>query len=182
MCSFASQSLTYAHVLVGHLWIFGAVCHPELAFIEQIWAATKAHIRPDINDTDSGLVKLIVIAFTEVISSKVCCANARHCRDAMHAYRALRATNALCDPAAVSNHMQGAKTHRVPYASATAGLMTLAGISQTDAMLKKANTAAMRKKQTNSMNTKADKDAAKRKSLKRKMNTARANDMKLNKQ
>jgi hypothetical protein len=60
--------------------------------------------------------------------------------------------------------------------------MTLAGISQSDAMLKKANTAAVRKQQTNLMNTKADKAAAKRTSLKRKMNTARANDMKLNKQ
>ena len=179
----SSQSLTYAHVLVGHHGIFGAVCHPELAFIEQIWAAIKAYIRPKINDTDSGLVKLIVIAFTEVILSlKLCCANARHCRDAMHAYRALRATNALCDPAAVSNHMQGAKTHRVPFASATAGLMTLAGMTLADAMLKKANTVAVRKQQTNLMNTKADKDAAKRTSLKRKMNTARANDMKLNKQ
>ena len=68
---------------------FGAVCHPELAYIEMKWAVLKQRVRPKVDDRDETLVRLIKEAMRS-IGIDINRAHARHCRDAMRAYRVLR--------------------------------------------------------------------------------------------
>ena len=163
---------------VGHIGFFGAICHPELAFIEQCWAHLKDWIRPMINDTDAGLVVLIHKGFREIITSLANCADARHCRDAMHAYRFLRTCTALVDPNAVEAHMRQSKTHRVPFASATVGIILLAGIVQSNAAIANAAKTVVRREQNAWTVEKCKKDTKRNLSLKRKLNNERASDKK----
>ena len=129
----------------GHFSIIGAECHSELAFIEHNWAELKNYLRPRIDDTDATLVQLIgeglcaqVKGCTRVQANRK---NARHCRDAMHAYRILRGEDGKnsVPPSSLAAAMTERKErHRVPWHAMTTALRAVADLPVTAKMLAKA--------------------------------------------
>ena len=128
---FAAEKSAVQHILVnaGHIGFFGAVCHPELAFIEMKWAHVKQYLRPLVDDKDETLYRLLKEAFSiDACNVDAMRKGARHCRDTMHAYRYLRSQGSLVSPEEVAANAGIQKRHRQPYASLMAGLIVAAEV------------------------------------------------------
>ena len=155
---------------------FNAVCHPELAYIEMIWAQLKQLIRPNVDDTDATLVAQMKGALMAIpVSSMQKCA--RNARDAMRALKCLRANNRLCDPAAVKLLMGAQKRHRMAYASVTAAVWQAAGAALDDAAKKAAATLATRREQAKTGQLLKDRGAERARRAKRKANNSRHHEV-----
>ena len=139
---FAAEKSAVQHILVkaGHIGFFGAVCHPELAFIEMKWAHVKQYLRKLVDDKEETLRRVLQDAFSiEACNVDAMRKDARHCRDTMHAYRHLRSQGSSVSPEEVAASAGVQKRHRVPYASLVAGLIVAAELPVADlARLQKA--------------------------------------------
>lgn len=128
MEDFKAELSAVCHILqsAGHVGFFNAVCHPELAYIEMIWAELKRLIRPKVDDTDETLVREMKAALGQIgVDFMRRCA--RNSRAAMKALRALRDNNRLCCPSVVKSLMGVQKRHRMAYAALTATTALAAG-------------------------------------------------------
>ena len=127
---FRDEKSAIEHLLitVGHLAMLGAVSHPELAFVEMIWAFLKEYLRKRVDDKEATLLRLMKEGMSQIPIEKFRAA-ARHCRDAMEAYRRLRASDTAVTPTEVANLAGVQKAHRMPYAAMMAGLVAAAGVA-----------------------------------------------------
>ncbi len=181
---FASELSAVQTILrdAGHVGFFGAVCHPELAYIEMKWSVLKSRVRPEVNDTDQKLVVLIKEAMKS-IGVDINREHARHCRDAMHAYRVLRSAGSSCDPAKVKEIMGTQSAHRQPHANVSAGLIGEAGQKQLTAKEKQnVETTKTKRVQKKGARKVIDRSATRAKRQTIKKNNQRAEKKRSNKQ
>ena len=175
---FKNEQSGVQHILTtaGHVGFFGAVCHPELAFIEHKWAHIKAYLRGKVDDTEKTLRVELMKAFSQdSVNVAAMRADARHCRDAMHAYRLLRGADSPVTPEEVKRLVAVQKGHRMPYASVVAGLVAAAAVPRGDveALRKAAQTQALRRSQKEKREKRKAKDMRKSAQVDRRLKYAR---------
>ena len=179
---FQAEMSAVEHILKenGACGFFGAVCHPELAFIEQKWAQLKQHLRCVIDDTEATLVREMIEGLSKILveSNR---ASARHCRECMHAYRVLRAAaeadpNSTVSPSEVAVLCEEQKRHRMPYASVVAGLVVAANTSTANAALieRRAEVLKTRRAQVAQAAESDDKQKRRKAAVRRKQNNKRS--------
>ena len=65
---FKNELSAVQHILADarHCGFFGAVCHPELAYIEMKWAQLKQYVSKSVDDTEETLIRLIAEAMDSI--------------------------------------------------------------------------------------------------------------------
>lgn len=128
-----------------------------------------------MNGTDVQLVKLMAEGLNTITVAQNR-RDARHCRDAMHAYRALRGADGLnsVPPSTLAASMTERKAkHRVPRDALTAGIRLAAQLSVTEKMRENAIRVKHRKEQHAIRQTVVARAEVRAKRIKARMNDRR---------
>ena len=109
----------------GHVCLFGAKYHAELAWIERKWMLEKREMRPYLNGKRDKLHQLLARAHTKftVLDARKA---ARHCRETMRAYLSLSVADDA-EFAALKEAEKKYKGHRRVFDSVTCKLVERAG-------------------------------------------------------